>query len=69
MHKSFINFIFMISNSLFIVGSISCFNRRALISHRYPKWDIAIFFIIYFILIWLLHSFEKKSFYNLIYTK
>ena len=29
-------------NALFIVGSISYFNRRALISHHYPKRDIAI---------------------------
>ena len=28
-----------------------------------------LFFIIYFILIWFLHSFVKKLFYNLIYTK
>ena len=27
------------------------------------------FFFIYFILIWFIHSFVKKSFYNLIYTK
>ena len=28
-------------NALFIVGLISYFNRRALISHHYPKRDIA----------------------------
>ena len=43
------------------------FQRKSLTT-KLRALKVLVFFI-YFILIWFIHSFVKKSFYNLIYTK